>query len=73
MRRRGRFGLLCAATGACILDARVLVLMAVNAQELPIGAIGRVVVVVAVPMVHGELAQPFTGELASTPGADVRQ
>src|SRR5687768_13278319 len=63
-RFRGGFG---------VLDARVLVLVAVDAQELPVAAVGRVVVVVAVPVVHGELAQPLAVELARAARADPRQ
>src|SRR6185295_11239270 len=56
-----------------ILHARVLVLVAVHAQELPVAAVGRVVVVVAVLVVHGELAQTLAAELARAAAADPRQ
>src|SRR3990167_5607807 len=46
-----------AAPGTGILHARVLVLVAVDAQQLPVRAVGRIVVVVAVLVVHGQLAQ----------------
>src|SRR3954463_9412110 len=52
-----------------ILHARVLVLVAIHAQEFPVAGVGRVVVVVAVLMVHGERAQSFPAELPRTPAA----
>src|SRR5512143_1820347 len=42
----------------------VLVVVAVHAQQLPVAAVGRVVVVVAVAMVDGELAHVLVRELA---------
>src|SRR3954467_2891856 len=56
-----------------ILHARVLVLVAIHAQQFPVAAVGRIVVVVAVLRVHGELAQSFAAELARTAAADPRQ
>src|SRR4051812_50216793 len=47
----------------------VLVLMTVDAQELPVAAVRRVVVVVAVLVVHGELAQAAGREMAGGGGA----
>ena len=46
--------------------------MAVQAQQLPIGTVLRVVVVVVVAVVHGQLAQALAGELAGAAAADVR-
>src|SRR5687768_7759029 len=63
-RFRGGFG---------VFHARVLVLVAVDAQQLPVAAVGRVVVVVAVLVVHGELAQALAVELARAARADPRQ
>src|SRR5712671_1386108 len=62
-----------AAARPCVLDARVLVLVAIDAQELPVGAVGRIVVVVAVLVVHRELAQARGRKLARTAGADPGQ
>src|SRR5258706_14888151 len=53
--------------------ARVLVLVAVDAQQLLVRAVGPVVVVVAVLVVHRELAQPRARELARAAGADPGQ
>src|SRR5262249_59905619 len=48
----------------------VLVVVAVDAEVLPVAAVGRVVVVVAVLVVHGEEVQVGALELARTLGAD---
>src|SRR5579862_153337 len=48
----------------------VLVVVAVKAQQLPVAAVRRIVVVIVVTMVHGELAQISARELASTAPAD---
>src|SRR5687767_2167378 len=56
-----------------VLHPRVLVLMAVDAEQLPVAAVGRIVVVVAVLVVHGELAQPLAAEFARAAAADPRQ
>src|SRR5262245_3801268 len=69
-RRRSRIGL---SPRLEILEARVLVLVAVDAEQLPIRAVGRIVVVVAILMVHGELAQPLALECPRAARADVRQ
>src|SRR5438105_12568176 len=47
--------------------------MTVHAEQLPVAAVGRVVVVVAVLVVHRELAQPLAAELARAAAADPRQ
>src|SRR5688572_32512427 len=70
---RARLLFFAAAARPGILEARVLVLVAVDAQQLPVRAVGRVVVVVAVDVVHGELAQPRGGEFARAAGADPGQ
>src|SRR2546423_9403744 len=51
----------------------MLIFMAVDAQELPVAAIGRVVVVVAVLMMDGQFAQPLAPELPRAAPADPRQ
>src|SRR5690606_54500 len=52
--------------------ACVLVVVAIQAQQLPVGAVLRVVVVIVVAVVHGQLAQALAGELAGTAPTDVR-
>src|SRR3954471_9290965 len=73
MSRRFLFGRLSRLVELRILHARVLVLVAIHAQQLPVAAVGRIVVVVAVLMVHGELAQSLAAELARAAAADPRQ
>src|SRR5436190_4568931 len=73
MLRRRRIVLFRAAARLGIDDARVLVLVAVDAKQLPVRAVGRIVVVVAVLVVHGELAQARRGKFARATGADPRQ
>jgi hypothetical protein len=69
--RRGRsIGL---GPGLVVLEARVLVLVAVDAQELPVRAVGRIVVVIAVAVMDRQLAQPPSLELAPAARADVGQ
>jgi hypothetical protein len=45
----------------------MLIVMTVNAKELPVAPIGRVVVVVVIPMVNRKLTKPFAGKF--TPAA----
>src|SRR3990172_1763596 len=72
--RRRRGGVfLAAATRFRVFHAGVLVLVAVDAQQFPVRAVGRIVVVVAVLVVHGQLAQPRAGEFACATHADPRQ
>src|SRR5436190_20410741 len=66
--RGGRLG--AAAAGFVVFDAGVLVLVAVDAEQLTVARVGRVVVVVTVLVVHGELAQARGGEFAGAAGAD---
>ena len=65
-----RLGSARAAAGAGILYPRVLVLVAVDAEQLPVGAVGRIVVMVAVDVVDSELAQARDGKFARAAGAD---
>ena len=51
----------------------MLVVVAIQAQQLPVAAVRRVVVVVVVFVMDGQLAQPLAFELARAVGADVRQ
>ena len=50
----------------------MLVLVAVDAQQLPVAAIRRVVIMVVVAMMHRELLQIVAGELARATGTDPR-
>jgi len=52
--------------------ARVLVVVAIHAQQLPVAAVRRVAVVVVVAMVHGQLLQIGAGELARAAPAEPR-
>jgi hypothetical protein len=47
--------------------------MAVNAQQLPIAAVGRIVVVVVVLVVNGQLPQSLARKLATAARADMRE
>ena len=51
----------------------MLAVVAVQAQEFPVAAIGRIVVVVAVFVVHRQLVQFPAGKFSPAPGADPRQ
>src|SRR5690606_30770279 len=51
---------------------RVLVVMAVHAQQLPVAAVGRVVVVVVVAVVDRQFLHVGAGELARAAAADPR-
>ena len=52
----------------------MLIVVTVNAQQFPIAAIARIVVVIVVPVVHREQMQIRAGELAraapTNPGED---
>jgi hypothetical protein len=48
----------------------MLIIMAVEAEELPIAAVGRIVVVVVVLVMDRKLAQFFAVKFASAVGAD---
>ena len=56
----------------CLNLFLMFVVMAINAQQFPIAAIGWVVVVVVVAMVHGQFAQIGVGEFPSAATADPR-
>ena len=50
-------------TGRCLLDKTlVLVVMTVNAQQFPVAAVSRVIVVVVVAVVNGEFLDIGAGE-----------
>ena len=50
--------------------AGVLVVVAVETEQLPVAAVLGVVVVVVVTVVHGQFAQVFAGEFAGTTATD---
>src|SRR5688500_13038624 len=68
---RGVLGVQCADAGVVEL-ARVLVVVAVHAQELPVAAVGRIVGVVVVTVVDCQFLQIGAGELARAAPADPR-
>ena len=49
---------------------RMFVIVAVDAEEFPITAVGRVVVVIDVLVMHGQFAQAFALELTTAVCAD---
>jgi hypothetical protein len=49
----------------------MLVVVAIDAQQLPVAAIRGIVVVIVVLMVNGQLAQRLALEFAGTAGADM--
>jgi len=51
---------------------RVLVVVAIDAQQFPVASIGRVEIVIVVPMVHGQLLQVGPRELPTATAADPR-
>ena len=50
----------------------VFVVMAVQAQQFPVAAIGRVVVVIMVPVMNGQLTKVGVCEFAAAAAADPR-
>jgi hypothetical protein len=50
----------------------MLVLVAVDAEQLPVAAIQRIVIVIMILMVNREFAQAHAGELAGAAAADPR-
>jgi len=48
----------------------VLVVVAVETQQLPVAAVWWIIVVVVIPVMNGEFPQFFPAEFATTPGAD---
>jgi len=51
-------------------QAHVLVVVAIQAKQFPVAAIKRVVVVIMVLVVHGQLAQSFSGKFPAAASAD---
>ncbi len=50
----------------------MFVIVAVEAEELPVAAVRRIVVVIVVPVVDRQLPELLPRELPSAPSADVR-
>ena len=48
----------------------MFIVMAIEAQQLPVAAVGRVVVVVVILMMDREFTELLSGKFASAPGAD---
>ena len=51
----------------------MLAVVAVQAQEFPVAAVGRIVVVVAVFVMDRQFVQFLAGKFPAAPGADPRQ
>ena len=49
----------------------VFMVVAVDAQQFPVAAVGRIVVVVVIFVMHGQFAETLPFKLACAPGADV--
>ena len=52
------------------LEAGVLVVVTIDAQQLPVAAVGRIVIMVVVFVVDGQLAQLFSAKFSSAAGTD---
>jgi len=52
-----------------IQGSRVLAVVAIHAQELPVAAVGGIIIVVAVFMMDRQLVKLFAGKFSSAPGA----
>jgi hypothetical protein len=62
------------STPDCFIGhAGVFVFMAIDTEQLPVAAIERIVVVIVVLVMHGQLAQTDTGEFTSAPAANPRK
>src|SRR5258706_8610267 len=66
----GSLGAGASSPGRLVRDAGMFVLMAIDAEQLPIAAIERVVVVIVVLVMHRQLAQAHAGEFATTAPAN---
>jgi hypothetical protein len=56
-----------------IQGPRVFTVVAVHAQQFPVAAVGRIIVVIAVLMVDRQLVKFLAGKFPSAPGANPRQ
>ena len=53
------------------LKARVLVVVAIEAQQFPVAAVGWIVVVIVILVMNGEFSQPVSAEFTSAVAANV--
>jgi len=51
----------------------MLVIVAVNAEQFPVAAVGRVVVVIMIPVVNRQLAKLLAFEFPDASGTDMRE
>lgn len=59
-----------AVAGRLVQHARVLVIVAIQTQQFPVTAVGRIVVVVMIFVVDSEFTQTHTGKLARAAAAN---
>lgn len=73
--QRGALHLSGGTVGTAILlhPAGMLVIVAVDAEQFPVAAVGGIVVVVVVDMVHGEFAELFSFEFTGAASAHQRE
>ena len=64
-----------ATAGSCLFFKKfhVFVVVAIQAQQFPVAAIERIVVVIVVLVVHRQLAQARAGKLPTAASADPRE
>ena len=60
----------CAFAGGRFQLTLVFVIVAVQAQQFPVAAVGRIVVVIVIPVVNGQFSQVGARELAGAAPAD---
>jgi len=58
--------------GICNLVPGMLIVMTVDAEQLPVTAVGRVIVMVVVLMMNGQLLEPFALKFPAAMGTDPR-
>jgi len=58
-------------TALLLYAAGMLVVVTVKAEQFPVAAVGRIIVVVVIPVVYRQLAQFFALEFAAAPAADM--
>jgi len=51
----------------------MLVVVAVQAEQLPVATVRRIVVVIVVAMMNGKFAQFFAGKIPTAASADMRK
>jgi len=62
-----------ASTTHVLKGPRVNIVMTVDTEQLPITAVGRVVIVIVVPVMDRELLEFFAGKLPAADAADPRK